>query len=311
MTEQAVEALPPLKTWSHLAENRRRPSEYEIVSTKTLFTTGNPDAALELSTELPMNKWIKRYRTDSRLQHPDWDAFRDPDGVVYRTYCTQRDKDEDYVDGLVRQFSDMGHDATLSAEWRAQLAEQYTPLRYLLHTTQMASAYLVTMAQASTVANCFAFQMGDQFRWMSRVAYRTAELRKTWPEAGFAHAERGHWENTAAWQGFRELMERLLATYDYGEAMIALNRVALPAIDDALRELGQQSAARGDTLTQFLVEAQLTDSARRERWTEALVTFLESEPENKAYLHEVIAHWSPLADKAVQRYRDGFAAAMR
>jgi toluene monooxygenase system protein E len=203
----------------------------------------------------------------------------------------------------------MGHDAKLSAEWRAQLGAQYTPLRYLLHTTQMASAYLVTMSQASTVANCFVFQMGDQFRWMSRVAYRTAELRKTWPDAGFGAAERGHWEDAPAWQGFRELMERLLATYDYGEAIIALNRVALPAVDDALRELGQQSATRGDTLTQFLVEAQLTDSQRRERWTEALITFLESEPDNKAYITEVIEQWGSLATAAVQRYREGFAAA--
>jgi toluene monooxygenase system protein E len=181
-------------------------------------------------------------------------------------------------------------------------------MRYLLHGTQMVSAYLVTMSQASTVANCFVFQMGDQFRWMSRVAYRTAELRKAWPEAGFGAAERGHWENDPAWQGLRELMERVLATYDYGEAMIALNRVAMPVVDDALRELGQQAAARGDTLTQFLVEAQLADSRRRERWTEALMTFLEAEPDNKAYIAEVIERWTPLAEQARQAYRDGFAA---
>jgi len=311
MTEQTAEALKPLKTWSHLAENRKKPSEYEIVSTKTLFTTGNPDAALELSVDLPMNKWIKRYRSESPLQHEDWDAFRDPDGVVYRSYCTQRDSDEDYIDGLVSQYSDMGHDAKLSAQWLAQLGSMYTPMRYLLHTAQMAAAYLVTMSQASTIANCAVFQMADQFRWMSRVSYRTAELRKTWPDAGFGRDERAHWENDAGWQGFRELMERMLARYDYGEAIIALNCVAMPAIDQGLKELGARAAERGDTLTQFLVEAQLADAQRRERWTQAFVTFVEAEPANKAYVNEVIAHWSPLADKAVQRYRDGFAAAMR
>ena len=29
----------PLKTWSHLAGKRRRPSEYEIVSTNLLWST--------------------------------------------------------------------------------------------------------------------------------------------------------------------------------------------------------------------------------------------------------------------------------
>jgi toluene monooxygenase system protein E len=306
MTEQAVDELQPLKTWSHLAGSRRKPSEYEIVSTRTLFTTGNPDAALELAVDLPMNKWIKRYRTDSALQHPDWDAFRDPNGVVYRTYCTARDIDEDFIDGLCSKYDDLGHDTALSAPWRDRLAAQYTPLRYLLHTTQMASAYLVTMSSASTVANCFVFQMGDAFRWMSRVSYRTAELRRAWPEAGFGRDERAHWEGAPAWQGFRELMERLLATYDYGEAIIALNLVALPAVDTALRDLAAQALAAGDPLTQLLVEAQLDDSARREKWTAALVAFLAAEGDNKAYIDEVVGTWTPLAERAVAAYRQGF-----
>jgi toluene monooxygenase system protein E len=253
-----------------------------------------------------MNKWIKRYRTDSPLQHPDWDAFRDPDRVVYRTYCTARDNDEDYIDGLVSKYDDLGHDASLSPAWRDRLASRYTPMRYLLHTTQMAAAYLVTMSSASTVANCFVFQMGDAFRWTSRVSYRTAELRRSWPEAGFGTNERAHWEGDPAWQGFRELMERLLATYDYGEAIIALNLVAMPAIDAALRELASQAVAAGDPLTQLLVEAQLDDSARRERWTAALMEFLVAEGDNKAYVDEVVATWSPLAVRAVEAYRAGF-----
>jgi toluene monooxygenase system protein E len=182
----------------------------------------------------------------------------------------------------------------------------YTPLRYLLHTGQMAAAYLVTMAPASTIANCAVFQMADQFRWVSRVAYRTAELRKTWPDAGFARNERSHWENDDAWQGFRELMERLLATYDWGEAVIALNHAAMPAVDQALRELGNYAEEHGDTLTRFLVEAQLADGQRRERWAEAFRAFVEAKPANAAFVSEVVARWSPLAENAVKRYRAGF-----
>lgn len=310
MSEQAADdTLQPLKTWSHLAGQRKRPSEYEIVSVKTLFTTGDPDAALELSPDLPMNRWIKRNRTESRLQHDDWNAFRDPDGMIYRTYCTQRDKDEVYVDGLLSQYNDIGHDAKLSPQWLAQLGGSYTPLRYLHHAGQMAAAYLVTMAPASTIANCAVFQMADQFRWVSRVAYRTAELRKTWPEAGFGSGERSHWETGPAWQGLRELMERVLVTYDWGEAVIALNGVAMPAVDQALRELGSRAGDHGDNLTRFLVEAQLADSQRRHRWTQAFMAFVETEPANAAYASEVLARWSPLAENAVQRYRDGFTDA--
>lgn len=309
MSEPSVaDILKPQKTWSHLAGQRKRPNEYEIVSVNTLFTTGDPDAALELSPDLPMNRWIKRNRKESRLQHEDWNAFRDPDGVIYRKYCTQRDKDEVYVDGLVSQYHDIYHDAKLAPAWVAQLAAMYTPLRYLLHTTQMAAAYLATMAPASTIANCAVFQMGDQFRWVSRVAYRTAELRKSWPDAGFGQGERQHWEKDPAWQGFRELMERILATYDWGEAVIALNRVAMPAVDEALRALGQRALDHGDTLTRFLIEAELGDAQRRERWTQAFTTFVEGKPDNSEYAAEVIVKWTPLAQNAVRRYREGFPA---
>lgn len=308
MSEQPAtdDSLKPQKTWSHLAGQRRKPSEYEIVSVNTLFTTGNPDAALELSPDLPMNRWIRRYRKDSLLQHDDWNAFRDPDAMIYRKYCTQRDKDEAYVDGLLSQHDDMGHDATLDARWVARLAALYTPMRYLLHTAQMGSAYLVTMAPASTIANCADFQMGDQFRWVSRVAYRTAELRKTWPDAGFALREREHWEKSSGWQGFRELMERVLATYDWGEAIIAMNLVALPAIDEALTTLARHASAQGDTLTRFLVAAQLADSQRRERWTEAFVALLETRPGNADFIASTVERWRPLADKAIRAYGAAF-----
>lgn len=303
MNEPASDTLQPLRTWSHLAGQRKRPTEYEIVSVNTLFTTGDPDAPLELSPDLPMNRWLRRYRRDSRLQHEDWNAFRDPDGVVYRKYCAQRDKDEIYVDGLCSQYQSIGHDASLPPAWVATLGSRYTPLRYLLHTAQMASAYLVTMSPASTVANCFVFQMADQFRWLSRVAYRTAELRTSWPDSGFARSERSHWEQDPAWQGFRELMERLLATYDWGEAAIALNRVAMPAIDGAVRALGHAAARHADALTQFLTDAQLADAERRERWTQALMGFANTHPGNAAFEQEVMARWAPLADRALASYR--------
>jgi hypothetical protein len=83
----------------------------------------------------------------------------------------------------------------------------------------------------------------------------------------------------------------------------------MPAIDQALRDLGSQAAAHNDELTLLLTESQLDDSQRRERWTEALTAFLETQPENGAYIKEVTARWAPLAENAVKQYRDGFAEA--
>ena len=43
-----VQVLKPLKTWSHLAGRRRKPSEYEIVSANLLYNTRDPNSPYEL-----------------------------------------------------------------------------------------------------------------------------------------------------------------------------------------------------------------------------------------------------------------------
>lgn len=297
----STEMLKPLRTWSLLGAQRKQPTEYEIVSVNTTFRANERDK-LELSTNLPMNRWYRRYGAESRMQHDDWNAFRDPDAITYRAYCTERDRDEVHVDRLLDQHAAQEYDAKLRRAWVDRLAAVYTPSRFLLHAAQMAAAYGVVMAPASTLINCITFQMGDQFRWVSRVAYRTAELRRTWPDHGFGKRERERWEGAREWQGFRELMERLLATYDWGESLLALNLVAMPAIDVSLGRLKAAADDNGDGLTRLLVDAQLRDSARRCRWMKRLMEFCAVKPDNLAFAEDVLARWMPLAQEAVYRY---------
>ena len=141
--------LKPLKTWSHLAGQRRRPSEYEIVSTNLLWSTDD-EMPWSLAPDVDMNQWYLKYRDACPLKHDDWNAFRDPDELVYRTYNIMQDGQEAYVDGLLDEHNARGHDGELSAAWLETLALLYTPGRYPLHALQMGSAYLVQMAPAST-----------------------------------------------------------------------------------------------------------------------------------------------------------------
>lgn len=292
----------PLKTWSHLAAAKRKPSEYEIVSTNLLWSTDDP-MPWSLSPEIPMNKWYLKYREGSPLQHDDWDAFRDPDELIYRTYNVIQDGQETYVDGLIADHDKNEHDKGMSKPWLETLARLYTPGRYLYHGAQMASAYLVQIVPASTIENCAMFQAADQLRWVSRAAYRTKELSINQPDCGFGVGERAAWEDDEAWQGFRELMERTLATYDWGEHFVALNVITKPAIDEAcLHQLGTAARRNGDTLLAFLIDAQLLDSERSRRWTKALVNFACQNEANKKVLGDWVAKWAPLGDKAIDAY---------
>lgn len=300
--------LKPLKTWGHLTARRRKPSEYEIVSTKLLWHTRDAAQPWDVAHTGFMADFYREHRNQSPVTHPDWDAFRDPDELVYRTYNILQDGQETYVEGLLDQHNAEGHDRGLSPEWVATLAQLYTPSRYLIHTVQMASAYLVHIAPSSTIANCAAFQAADSLRWLSNVAYRTAELGLAHPGTGFGQRERELWEELPAWQGFRELMERQLVTFDWAEAFVALNVVAKPAIDEiVLRQLGVSARRHGDVLHALLTEAALRDSERSRRWTEALVKHMSEVDSNLPQLTEWVAKWQPLGEQAVRAYGEEIA----
>ncbi|WP_377645396.1 toluene monooxygenase [Oryzobacter terrae] len=296
-------ALRPQKTWSHLAAKRRKPSEYEIVSTNLLWHMRDKDQPWDVDHAGVMADWYRKYRNGSPVQHDDWDAFRDPDELVYRTYNILQDGQETYVEGLLDQHNSEEHDKGLSSEWAASLAAHFAPGRYLLHTAQMASAYIVHMSPASTISNCAAFQAADQLRWLSHVAYRTAELSQSHPSLGLATQERSHWEELPAWQRFRELMESILATYDWAEAFIALNVIAKPAIDEAFwRQQGVSARRQGDTLFALVSEAALRDSERSRRWTVELIRQMAQRPENVLVLERWIQNWAVLGDAAIEAF---------
>ena len=293
-----------MKTWSKLAKNKRRPSEYEIVTTNLQTRNRHRDQAYELSPapDLAMNEWYRKNVFDSPLQHEDWEEFRDPDQLIYRVYTRAQDVQESYVDGLLDDHNEIGHDAGLKAEWRDVLEHLYTPRRYLQTALQMGAAYLLQIVPASTLTAAAGFQEGDEFRWLQRIAYRTRELQTAYPERSFAAKEREHWEKHEALQGLRELMELMLATYDWGEAFTALNLVAKPAADEPMRELGSAARHYDDHLLAALVDNQMRDCDRSRRWSAALVEFCASHGDNKSVIQGWIDKWMPLAEKAIATY---------
>ena len=222
-----------MKTWSELTRNKRRPSEYEIVTTNLQTRHRHRDQAYELSPapDLPMNEWYRKNVFDSPLQHDNWEEFRDPDALIYRVYTRSQDSQEEYIDGVLNEHDDIDHDEDLQPEWLDTLEKLYTPRRYLQAALQMSAAYILQIAPASTITACAGFQEGDEFRWMQRVAYRTRELQIAHPNRAFGKSERLHWENEPAWQGLRELMQKALIAYDWGESFVANNLVAKVTAD--------------------------------------------------------------------------------
>ena len=250
-----------------------------------------------------MNQWYLKYRNNSPLQLDNWDVFKDPDQLVYRTYNILQDGQEAYVRSLLDQFSDREHDKSLDPAWIELLSRAYTPVRYLYHGLQMGSAYIAQMAPASTITNCAVFQTADSLRWLTHTAYRTSELSTGYGDIGFGENERQAWEQHPGWQGFRELVEKSLVAWDWGESFVAINLILKPAVDaSVLHQLGNAARQQGDTLLGLLMDAHLRDSERHNRWSTALVKLALENEDNAQVLSDWYEAWSPLAAEAARAY---------
>jgi toluene monooxygenase system protein E len=250
-----------------------------------------------------MNLWYKKYRNASPLKHENWDAFTDPDQLVYRTYNMLQDGQETHVQSLFDQFNEREHDKMIEPGWEHKLAQCYAPLRYLFHCLQISSAYVQQMAPASTISNCCILQTADSLRWLTHTAYRTHELSMTHPGEGFGQNERELWEKEAGWQGLRELMERQLITFDWGEAFVSLNLVIKPTImESVLKPLQTEARENNDTLLPLLIDSQLKDAERHNRWAKELVKHSLQNKANEEVIRKWVDKWQPFADKAAQDY---------
>jgi toluene monooxygenase system protein E len=229
------------------------------------------------------------------LLAPDWNAFRDPDAVTYGSYVAMQDDQEAYIEGLLERFDRDGHDSRLSETALAFLASTLTPCRYLAHAGQMLSAYLQQLAPSSYIANCATFQTADQLRRVQLIAYRTTQLRLTYPQRAFGSGERATWEGHPGWQPVREAVEQALVAYDWDKALVATQLVVKPVADLVfLEQLGLELAAVGDAMDASIVENLWRDSERSRRWTAALLRFLvAADPGNLSTLQGYLREWAP------------------
>lgn len=281
-----------LKTWTAFGDLGRRPSEYEILTHGLNHTTGQPP--LELGPDVHGNRWLREHRDAMRLKVGDWNAFRDPDAVTYGSYVAMQDDQETYVEGLLERFDRENHDAGLPDQALDFLALTVTPCRYLAHAEQMLSAYVQQLAPTSYVATAATFQTADQLRRVQLIAYRTTQLRRTFPQRTFGTGERATWEGNPGWQPVREAVEHALVEFDWDRAVVATQLVVKPIADLLfLQQLGYELAVAGATLDSLIAENLWLDALRSRRWTGALLRFLaDADSANVDVLQGRLREWA-------------------
>jgi toluene monooxygenase system protein E len=300
---------PGRKTYTRLATGRRIPTDYELTSTDLHY---NYPRRFELPPGNPVVDWYHRHREDCALVSRDWDQFADPRSTTYQSYTQLRDGREDVVDGLLREIDDTGYDARLDDGWVTFLEQWYTPLRFPVHGLQMLAAYVAQMAPSSRITNCAAFQAGDEMRRVQRIAYRTVQLAGPSFGADAAARQRAAWEQAAAFQPLRELVERALVAYDWDECFVVTNAIIKPRFDRLVNQViaGTLATANGDPILAS-VHFSLDEDARWHRdWTSALLRHIVDQGiANVEVVSGWLEKWNPLASEALEALAGAIAHA--
>jgi len=287
---------PTRKTYWHLGATRRLPSDYDIATSRLLYYVDRGGFAVDL----PTSAFYDRHQRGSLLRSDRWDDLTDPRGTTYTKYIDLACEREAYVGRLLASIEASDYDRGLAEDWTETLAVTLSPFRFLGHGLQMAAAYLGQMAPSGRIAVAALFQCGDEIRRIQRIAYRLAQLARRRPE--IAAEGRALWQADARWQPLRWAVERLLVTYDWGEAFVALNACLKPMVDDLfLRDLAARAERVHDHLDAQILGSLFEDAEWQRSWTAELLALAEmSAPENSAIIARWTRSWRPLVEAALQ-----------
>jgi toluene monooxygenase system protein E len=301
VVEAAVTA--PCTYW-HLAGGSRKPSDYEVASSRLLYYVERGFAL-----PLPIGDWYQRHQGGSPLACDDWERFADPRQTTYARYTElQRDK-EVFVDGVLDAAADRGHDRGLPRAWLDDLERALPALRFPLHGLQMITAYAGSMAPSGRIVIACALEAADEVRRVQRIAHRMRQLMEVAP--GFGEHSRAAWQDEPAWQPLRRLIERLLVTYDWGEALIALALAVKPRLDHLIMtELAGRARDAGDDVLGHLLFSLDEDCRWHRAWSAALCrTALADRAGNRAVIEGWLDRWRPLAQAAIEALAPRYQAA--
>ncbi|HUO73121.1 MAG TPA: MmoB/DmpM family protein [Solirubrobacteraceae bacterium] len=233
------------------------------------------------------------------LRCADWFAFRDPGEQWERPFYQQATALERQIQGAMRLVEDF------SPQWVELLRARLQVSAFVEHGLWFALATIGRSCLSDTVATCVCLQAAMKQRSAQAIVLYAMDLERhhgPFPiepaRDTFVHDER--------WQPTRRYLERLAATPDWGEVIVACNLCFEPLVGTLLRrEFGiRRAAANGDTVTPVLAGAATQEWEWAQAWTHAFVHFVSADPDhgerNRAAIERWVADWEPRGMEAAR-----------
>jgi toluene monooxygenase system protein E len=280
---------PVRRTYQCLEDARRKPTDYQVTSTALLYY---PERGFEVDT--PVWQHYVAHQRNGQLRSPRWDDFEDPAATTYSTYVAERRDQEAFLDRLLERPVDV-----VAKELRPLLG-LVSALRFPLHGMQMVAAYIGALAPSGRITITAAFQAADELRRIQRLCQWLS--RSGVPVAQLDALGREKWQQSPALQPLRTLVEKLLVTYDWGEALIVLNGIIKPIFDRLWFEHVAGAAERHhDEILEKILSSLGDDGRWHEAWFISFARFaLSSEATNAKVFQRVVGEYRPLVAQAAQ-----------
>jgi hypothetical protein len=237
------------------------------------------------------------------LRSSDWYDFRDPGQLWERPYYQTGTSYEQLIEGAVRTARRERVFEDFTPEWVDFLRKHLQSPAFIEHGIWLALASASRETLSDTVTHCVALEAAMKQRQAQAYLLYGMDLEEHFGDFPVDRARESFLRDDV-WQPARSYVERLRATPDWGERVIATNVCFEPTVGLLIRrELLMRSVRfNGDILTQALSHVAQLEWEWVHGWTVDLVRFLLDDPEhgaaNAGVLAGWIADWQPLADDA-------------
>jgi len=110
-----------------------------------------------------------------------------------------------------------------------------------------------------------------------RIAQRVRQIQIVHTE--FARNSKDVWQRSAVWQPLREVVEKLLIVYDWGESFVVLNLLLKPMFDELfLKHFSNLALQKNDHLLGQIFYSLNEDCQWHREWSQALVQMAVEDP---------------------------------
>ncbi len=223
----------------------------------------------------------------------DWFAFRDPGEQWERPFYQGGTAIEQQIEGAMRSATAAGLIEDFQPGWVEFLEQALQVPAYVEHGLWFALATVARDCLSDSIATCVCLQAAMKQRSAQALVLYAMDLEQQLGRAFPIATARESFLSDPVWQPVRRYLERLAATPDWGEVVVAANLCFEPIVGTLLRrELGiRAAAANGDTVTPVLARAAMQEWDWARAWTTAFVRFVISDEACGATNRGLVSAW--------------------